>query len=284
VTALAPDAALRDAAVARLDSWAAASGMTLTRRIAAGPRALPVATVADALAALADCGPLAQAAAEGSYALGDTITVTGTVASAQTTDRLRAALLPAIGDRRLQIDASVLDPNLCAVQAALPELPANGLSIWLGDGMTGQANLSGVFHAGQNPIAEVQAPADAARGMLWVAIVDTTGKVFNILPNIHNEEQALGALGVVEGGLRRVRVLHRLADLANDPNLMAMRVTDADFGKSMVVAILSDRPLFPTRRPTEESVASFVAALSETRAADPGNLRAVATRLLDSRP
>jgi hypothetical protein len=79
-------------------------------------------------------------------------------------------------------------------------------------------------------------------------------------------------------------VLHRLADLANDPNLMAMRVTDADFGKSMVVAILSDRPLFPTRRPTEESVASFVAALTETRAADPGNLRAVATRLLDSRP
>ena len=60
--------------------------------------------------------------------------------------------------------------------------------------------------------------------MLWVAIVDTTGKVFNILPNIHNEEQALGALGVVEGGLRRVRVLHRLVDLANDPNLMAMRV------------------------------------------------------------
>ena len=284
VSALAPDTTLRDAAATRLDSWAAASGMTLTRRIAAGPRALPVATVADALAALADCGPLAQAAAEGSYALGDTITVTGTVASAQTTDRLRAALLPAIGDRRLQIDASVLDPNLCAVQAALPELPANGLSIWLGDGMTGQANLSGIFHAGQNPIAEVQAPADAARGMLWVAIVDTTGKVFNILPNIHNEEQALGALGVVEGGLRRVRVLHRLVDLANDPNLMAMRVTDADFGKSMVVAILSDRPLFPTRRPTEESVASFVAALTETRAANPGNLRALATRLLDSRP
>ncbi len=285
ITALAPDSASRDAALARLDGWAAVAGFTLSRRIAAGPRDLPATTVAAALAALADCGPLAQAAApEARYVLGDTITVTGTVATEATAGALRAALLPAIGDRRLQIDTAVLAPDLCAVRAALPQVPPGGLSIWFGDGDTGAANLSGIFHAGQNPIAEVQAPAGTARGMLWVAIVDTTGKVFNILPNIHDEEQALDRLGTVEQGLRRVPVLHRVAALATDPNLLAMRVTDRDFGKSEVVAILSDRPLFATRRPTEESVASFIAALTETHAADPGNIRAVATRILDSRP
>lgn len=285
IAALAPDTATRDAVATRLDGWAATAGLTLNRRIAAGPRSLPAATVAEALAALADCGPLAQSAApEARYALGDTITVTGTVATEATAQGLRAALLPAIGDRRLQIDTPVLTPDLCAVRAALPQVAPGGLSLWFGDGDTGAANLSGIFHAGQNPIAEVQAPADAAEGALWVAIVDTTGKVYNILPNIHDEEQALARLGTVENGLRRVRVLHRVADLATDPNLLAMRVTDGDFGKSEVVAILSRRPLFATRRPTEESVASFAAALTETHRADPGNVLAVASRILDSRP
>lgn len=285
IAALAPDTASRDALTARLDGWAADAGLTLSRRIAAGPRVLPAATVAEALAVLADCGPLAQSAApDASYALGATISVTGTVATEATVQGLRAALLPAIGDRRLQIDAAVLTPDLCAVRAALPQVAPGGLSLWFGDGDTGAANLSGIFHAGQNPIAEVQAPADAAEGALWVAIVDTTGKVYNILPNIHDEEQALARLGSVENGLRRVRVLHRVADLATDPNLLAMRVTDGDFGKSEVVAILSRRPLFATRRPTEESVASFAAALAEAHRGDPGNVLAVTSRILDSRP
>ena len=65
---------------------------------------------------------------------------------------------------------------------------------------------------------------------------------------------------------------------------MAFKVTAGDFGKSEVVAILSRKPLFDVRRPRDESVASFAEALAEIRQQDAGNIVALASRLLDTRP
>jgi hypothetical protein len=269
----------------RLRIWATQYNFSLASKIAAGPRVLAEADVAAILRAGANCGLLSQSAAAGdTYALGDTVGVTGTLADDGTADRIKSQLTDAIGDRKLQFDVSTLNADLCVVRNVLPVLPSNALSIWFGDGDTGAANISGIFQVNENPIVEVLAPADMSGLSLWVVAVDNTGKIFNLLPNINFEEHAIDRIGVVENGIRRVRVLFSIAEFKSDPRLVAMRISKTDFGKSEIIAILSKDNLFGIRRPRDESVASFAEALAEIQVERPGNIIGIANRLLDSRP
>jgi hypothetical protein len=177
-----------------------------------------------------------------------------------------------------------LNADISTVRQALPDLPQAGLSVWLGDGATGAANLSGSYHVDDNPVVEVHAPASLTEGSLWVVVVDNTGKVFNLLPNINFEEQQLDRLGIVENGIRRIRVLYSIDEFMADQRRMAMKIAPTDFGKSEIVAILSRENLFGIRRPRDESTASFAEALTAIQAQSPENITAVATRLLDSGP
>jgi hypothetical protein len=285
IEGLATDGPAREAVEAALDGWAGGHGIALSRQIAAGPRLLVPEALAPILAAAADCGPLGlDRPAGGSWRLGDTVTVSGATEAATAAEAIRARLEPAIGDRGLAIETTALNPDLCAVRRVLPALPSSDLSVWLGDGATGQANLSGVYHVGENPIVEIHAPAGLTEASLWVVLVDNTGKVFNLLPNINAEAQDMAALGRIENGVRRIRVLHSIDELRADGKLLAMRISDGDFGKSEIIAILSRRNLFDIRRPRDESVASFAEALAAIQTEAPGNILAVASRLLDSRP
>ena len=164
-----------------------------------------------------------------------------------------------------------------------PTVPTQNISIWLGDGDTGAPNLSGIFTVGQNPIVEVQVPSNISEGSLWVMIIDTDGEVYHILPNINAAEHSLGNLGTVEGGVRRIRVLHSVAAFRADQSLRAFLISEGDFGKSEIVAILSKEPLFDTRRPGTESVASVAQALGEVLQNGQGEIVGLATRIIDAR-
>jgi eukaryotic-like serine/threonine-protein kinase len=285
IAGLAADAAARQAAEARLKDWAAQGGFSLTLKLATGPRLLPYETVATALAKATDCGPLLQGGSPGTpYALGANIEVAGDVSNEAIVSDLEADLQSKIGDRALLLQLNVLNADVCAVRNVLPILPDSTLSIWMGQGATGDANLSGIYHKNDNPVVEVLAPADLTEGKLWVVVVDNTGKVFNIVPNIYSDETALTALGTTSDGTRRVRVLYSFDDLRKNNKRLAMRVLDGDFGKSEVIAILSRDDLFSTRRPKDESIASFVEALAKVQKERPGNIIGMATRVLDARP
>ncbi len=285
VGGLAPDKAGRATIEAALTDWAGRQGLALTMALATGPRDLPADQVAAALAGIADCGALTPDLPPGeSYPLGATIRVTGDVAAGSTADLITAQLTDMIGDRTLSVATTTLNSELCAVRSVLPHVPNGALSIWMGDGATGAANATGVYHPGDNPLVEVQAPASLTDGSLWVAVIDNTGKVYNVLPNINAEAHDLAGVGIVQNGVRRIRVLHSLADQLADNRLMAFSINQGDFGKSEIVAILSRDPLFDVRRPRDESVASFAEALAEIQRKDPGNIIALASRLLDSRP
>ena len=184
----------------------------------------------------------------------------------------------------MRVDLTVLNADVCAVRKVLPVLPDSTLSIWLGQGATGAANLSGIYHKNDNPVVEVLAPADLTEGKLWVVVVDNTGKVFNIVPNVYSAETALSALGTAADGVRRMRVLYSFADLRTGKKRLAMRVLDGDFGKSEIIAILSQDDLFDAPRPSDESIASFAEALAHAQKANPGNIMGMATRILDARP
>ena len=282
-------AATRDGAkavAAAIRGWIATSAITPTLSIAVGPRTLPAATVAAIAAPFASCGPLTQSKAAGeSYGLGDTIALAGAFASARDGGALQAAMEAAAGDRKVRIDAIALNDVLCAVHRVLPPVPANGQSIWMGYGDTGKINPSGVFHVGDNPIVEVQLPESVADGYLWVVLInDTGGNVYNLLPNRAQEEHAIARIGTLADGIRRVRVIHSIADFKADPDKIAFSVTPTDVGRAEIIALVTKTPLFAVRRPRDESVASFAEALAEIAKNEPENILSIATRLLDSRP
>lgn len=278
----------RDAAADRttaISDWARAAGMTARVDIVLGPRILPIATVDEILRPSALCGPLAaDDPPVAGYAIGDTVVVSGALESEAARDKLQAALEAAAGDRKVRIDATILNADLCAIRKVLPPLQSDDLAVWLGDGETGQVNLSGIYHAGENPIVEVLAPADLTGLSLWVVVVDNKGSVFNLLPNIRQEEHDLADIGRVENGQRRVRVLYSMEDLTAKRGYLAIKVDAESFGKSEVIAILSKTSLFGIRRPKDESIASFAEALSAILQEEPGNIVSIASRVIDARP
>ena len=285
VTGLAADLSTRDKLRKTFDQWAASSGFTVNRSLTAGPADLPVASVQSTLDRYGTCGPLSQGREAGtSYALFETITVNGQLANAADQETLKQTLTPLIGDRTLRLDTTVLNDDLCAIRDILPPTPPNNLSIWLGDGSSDQATLTGIFTTGQNPVVEVHMPEAIGQGYLWVMVIDNTGKVFHILPNVNHPEYEIGGLGTVENGLRQVRVLHSVDEFKADNSLLAMTVNEGDYGKSEVIAILTRDELFDLRRPRDESVTSVVEALAEALTGREENIIGVASRLIDARP
>jgi hypothetical protein len=280
---VAPDRSTRDAVVAGLDDFARGTGMEVRPQIAAGPLRLDAAVLQAAVSDLATCGPV-TVMGSGPFALGEEVRVQGDFARQTDVAALENSLIALVGDRNVRIDGNVLNEDLCAIRAVLPPSPPNNISIWLGNGASGETNLTGVFRTGENPVVEIHAPADLSSGFLWVMIVDNTGKVFHILPNVNGSEQRLSALGTVEGGLRKIRVLHPVEALVEDPKRLAVRVNEGDYGKSEVLAILSSEPLFDMRRPRDESVPSVAAALEDALRDRDEAVLAVAARIIDARP
>lgn len=266
------------------ESWAASAGVALSLDILAGPARLAVDDVQATLDEMATCGRLTQRdAPSGDYVLYSTITIAGDVANSEDVLAIRAKLDPQIGDRTLQFETTVLNDDLCAIRAVLPTAPTGNLSISLTDGKSGQSALTGVFRTGDNPVVDVLLPATLDQGSLWVMVVDNTGKVFHVLPNINHTEHDIAKLGVVENGVRRVRVLWSIDEFLQDQSRLAMQVTDGDYGKSEIVAFLSREPLFDMRRPRDESVRSVSEALGEAVRSGETQLIGMASRVLEAR-
>ncbi|MHC9236915.1 serine/threonine-protein kinase [Pseudooceanicola sp. 502str34] len=283
LTGLAPSRASRDALQKALS--AREGGLSLSADLVAGPEKLAASALETVLAGHSDCGPLQQLdGPDVTYALFDTITITGDISDEIVAEGIRADLSSSIGDRTLRMETRVLNADLCAIRAVMPNTPPGPVSIWLGNGATGQPVLTGVYRTGENPVAEIQLPADMTGASLWVMVVDTTGKVFHILPNINAPETAVDQLGIVEDGIRRIRVLWPISALAEDPTRLAMQVTDGDYGASEIVAIVSREPLFDLRRPRDESVASVAEALTETLDGRADVVIGIASRIIDARP
>jgi eukaryotic-like serine/threonine-protein kinase len=267
LTGLAGNPQAADDSRKAIGDWSAASGMAPKVDIVVGPRLLELKSPPPA-----------------GYGLGETVTVIGAVEATADRDALQQALQDTVGDRGVRVETTILNADLCMVRRVLPPLEDDTLTIWLGDGATGEVNLSGIYSAGQNPIVEVLAPAGLTGLSLWVAVVDNTGSVFNLLPNMKQEAHDITDVGQIIDGQRRIRVLHSLADIAAGTGVFATTVNQDSFGKSEIVAVLSRTSLFGIRRPKDESVESFAEALAEIVKEEPGNIISVATRVIDARP
>jgi len=229
-----------------------------------GPRFLSPATLRPLLAAHADCGQLQLLGSPPiGYGLEDRIIVKGQFAELASRDALHDEIANVAGDRPVRIEAEVLNPGLCQIGTILPKVGSGGFEVRLGYGDRPGRNPSGLYKVGDNPVIDVVLPDGVDTGFLWVSVVDVKGVVFHLLPNINRPENSIETLRAeAEDGV--VRVAYAMEDAAANGRL-AFTVDGSVVGKSKVLVLHSDGPLFGELRPTTESAASYAKALTEAQ-------------------
>ncbi|MAC81195.1 MAG: serine/threonine protein kinase [Rhodobacteraceae bacterium] len=238
------------------------------------------ATVTPVLTDLANCGPLTlDGAGPAGFGPDDTLTVHGHVAETATRVELFDRLRALAGDRQVVLDLDVLNPTLCLLADYMPQAPTGGVTIDYTIGDTGEANPSGNFIVGENPVIDVVIPADMTDGYLSVSIMDVSGNVYHLLPNLMFEDNAIESLRAGRTGAVPIRVAFPDDPDRTDQRLV-FRVDDSALGKSEVVAIHSTEPLFDGLRPMAESAEGFAKALQQHAQTNDQLIQSMDTRLL----
>ncbi|WP_343079610.1 serine/threonine protein kinase [Ostreiculturibacter nitratireducens] len=255
-----------DLAAAQSDVAALLSGGPLsgTADLRLGPRFLPPADLAPLLETYADCGRLRLLAPPvAGYGFDDRIIVSGTFSSTESRDGLRDAIGAIAGNRSVSVDAELLNPALCEIDAVLPQATPGGFDVHFGFGDRPDPNPSGTYVVGDNPVIDVKLPDEVQDGYLWISIVDVQGIVFHLLPNIARPDNSIASLrsDATDG---YIRVAYPLSD-ASDRSRLAFKVDGSVLGKSKIVVVHSETPLFDELRPTTESAQSFAEAIQEVR-------------------
>ncbi len=217
------------------------------------------------LSGLADCGALKLIDAPSmGYGPETPIQVSGTLASRDSLVGLDTALTALAGSRPIDLDQVILlNPTLCLIENFLPTAPTSDISIEFFNGeQNNSPNPGGEFLVGQNPVIDVDLPDDIQDGYLSVSVLDVSGNVFHLLPNVTRQDNDIAALRNGETGPMSIRVAYSI-DESQDNGGIAFQVDDSTLGKSKVIVLHTDNPLFSTIRPTAESAAGYAEALRE---------------------
>ena len=227
------------------------------------PQFLTADDVTTVLAQLADCGPLtlSDPPAVG-YGKSDTITVTGRLARPEKQVQLFDAVTALAPDRKVDLKIELLNPALCQIETTLPATHEGKFSFAFGYGDSHDDNPSGRYFVGENPVIDLVIPADVTSGYVSVAIIDVSGNVYHLLPNLNRKDSAVTDLRHGAAGEAKVRIAYPLSD-NKDSSHVAFTVDATTLGKSKVIVIYSEKPLFPELRPTTESVGGFAEALKQ---------------------
>lgn len=244
------------------------------------PVFLAEAEVKSVLEQMADCGPLADPGVTPvGYGPHDSVIVTGKVADTATRIGIFDALRALAGDRDVILDVEVLNPTLCLIESHLPHAPPSGIDVEFTVGDRNEPNPSGRFFVGENPVIDIVLPADVVDGYLTVSILDVSGHVFHLLPNLNRQDNSIAALRDGKTGPFTVRVAYSVAEAVQTKRI-AFRVDDSTLGKSKVIVLLSEEPLFDGLRPTSESAGGYATALKDYVENDQASILSLDSRIL----
>lgn len=244
------------------------------------PVFLAPARVDAVLGRLADCGPLATPGVTPvGYGPQSTIVVAGKVADTATRIGLFDDLSAIAGERKVVVDVEVLNPTLCLIESNLPNAPPGGIGVDFIVGDRNEPNPSGRFFVGENPIIDIMLPADVVDGYLTVSILDVSGNVYHLLPNLNRQENAVAALRDGQSGPVKVRVAYSVEEAARN-NRIGFTVDDSSLGKSKVIVLHSEEPLFDGLRPTSESASGYATALKDHVETNQASILSLDSRIL----
>ena len=211
----------------------------------------------------------------------DTITVTGRLADPSRQIALFDAITRLAGDRKVVMNIELLNSALCLIETTLPDARNGRFSFAFGFGDSAEGNTSGRYFVGENPVIDLVIPADVTDGFVSVSIIDVSGNVYHLLPNLARPEHDVARLRAGAAGDFKVRIAYPLSDNA-DPTHVAFTIDPTTLGKSKVIVIHSDKPLFAELRPTTESVGGYAAALKTEAEAGALQIRSLDSRILTS--
>lgn len=244
------------------------------------PVFLAAADVDAVLDRLADCGPLATPGETPvGYGPQSSVIVAGKVADTATRIGLFDELSVIAGDRKVVVDVEVLNPTLCLIESNLPDAPPGGIGVDFIVGDRNEPNPSGRFFVGENPIIDIALPADVVDGYLTVSILDVSGNVYHLLPNLNRQENAVTELRDGQSGPVKVRVAYSVEEAARN-NRIGFTVDDSSLGKSKVIVLHSQEPLFDGLRPTSESASGYATALKDHVEANQASIQSLDSRIL----
>lgn len=255
-----------------------------TPNLAFVPPFLPVQLVEDTLDRFADCGDLRlDTTPSTGFGPGAIISVLGTLSSDAVRTDLTAALENVVQGRPIVMATETLNPTLCLIENFLPNAAPGGFGIrFLQGGGTLEENQSGMFAVGENPVIDVIVPADVQDGYIFVDVLDVSGNVFHLLPNINRPDNNIAALRAgIEGQPLDIRVAYDLQE-AQGTGRLAFQVDDANLGKSKLVVIHADGPLFTSMRPTTESASGYAQALQDHQRDSTTRILSLDSRILTS--
>ncbi len=228
----------------------------------------------------ADCGPLQLPGVTAvGYGPNTPVVIKGRVAQTSTRIGLFDSLREITGERQVILDVEVLNPTLCLIEAHLPKAPAGGVRVVFRDGDMDEPNPSGRFFVNENPVIEVILPEDMTDGYLTVSILDVSGSVFHLLPNLNRQGNDIATLRNGQTGPVTVRVTDSQATPTQNGALV-FRVDESILGKSKIVVLRSSKPLFGGLRPSEESATGYARALQESAESDAGSILSLDSRIL----
>ena len=280
VTGATTDQATHDTVMASLGT-ALPGALKGKADIALKPQFLTAEAVDAVLAAQGDCGPLVQENPPTlGYGKADAITVSGHLSGAPKQVELFDALNAVADKRKVSLGIDLLNPALCQIEGTLPDVHSGGFTFNFGFGDRAEDNPSGRYFVGENPTIDLVIPASVTDGFISVSILDVGGNVYHVLPNMNRPGDNVATLRAGATGDFKLRVAFPLAE--NTPKTIAFTVDPTTLGKSKVIVVYSDKPLFAELRPTTESVGGYAAALKKTTGTGDLQIRAIDSRILTS--
>lgn len=257
------------------------SGLNLVDRIAVAPPQLTIAMLAEGVQPFETCGRLQVSGGTGGV-LGpnDAIKVQGYVAAPTDRTRIAGYFGQNAPGRALETDTQVVNQGVCNVLSALPNAADGGMSVDYSYGTKDGAVAGDTYLLGENPVIDIVLPADQS-GYIHVAFADLAEQVFHLLPHQARTGNLLSEAGTVEGDKRRVRVAFPISEASIQQ--LGFKVVEP-LGTNIVLAIVTQEPLFDELRPRAESNGAFVDALSVEKAKVEGAGGLMTWRFLRTEP
>ncbi len=278
VTGQTVNPATHDAVMAALGS---ALPGTLQGRadITLTPQFLTADTVNAILQEQADCGPLTLVDPPTlGFGKDDTLTIRGRLSGSPKQVELFDALNAIAENRKVSLGIELLNPALCQIESTLPFARSGGFRFDFGFGDRPDDNPSGRYFVDENPTIDLVIPADVTTGFVSVSIIDVSGNVFHVLPNMNRPDNDVANLRAGATGDVPVRVAFSLGE--NTAQTLAFTVDATTLGKSKVIVVNSDKPLFAELRPTTESVGGYATALQKAVQTGDLQIRSIDSRIL----